>query len=403
MILRSAIELAEAVALLDGFKDSSKQLIDAPRARGRGRPARPRRGRRPVPLRAGPDLDHPLEGHLRAARGCCRRLRERGRRARGDPRQEPLSGAEARAPRHRRRRRARLRLHERLPRHGERGRDLGLDAGAVAAARRPDRLRRQPRRRLRHDRGRQASSARGSSTRTWRRRQVIFAALLGAIAWNLVTWWLGLPSSSSHALIGGLIGAAIAKSGVDGVEWHGVAAQRPHPGAGRAADRLRRRVLAAAGASSGSSSGPRPGPPTAASASGSSRSGTFVAFTHGANDAQKTMGVIALALFSYGSIRPLLHPDWVKVSAGLAIAAGTYVGGWRIMRTLGQRLYKMEPPARLRGPELRRGDDLPSHALRLSALDDARDLRRRPRLGRDDSASRRCAGASPATSSPPGC
>ena len=72
-------------------------------------------------------------------------------------------------------------------------------------------------------------------------------------------------------------------------------------------------------------------------------SGTFVAFTHGANDAQKTMGVIALALFANGNLEEFEIPTWVKISAGLSIAAGTYVGGWRIMRTLGQRLYKMEP------------------------------------------------------------
>ena len=74
-------------------------------------------------------------------------------------------------------------------------------------------------------------------------------------------------------------------------------------------------------------------------------SGTFVAFTHGANDAQKTMGVIALALLANGSIDTFYIPTWVKVTAAVAIAAGTYVGGWRIMRTIGQRLYKMEPPA----------------------------------------------------------
>ncbi len=72
-------------------------------------------------------------------------------------------------------------------------------------------------------------------------------------------------------------------------------------------------------------------------------SGTFVAFTHGANDAQKTMGVIALVLFAHGSIDEFYIPDWVKVAAGLAIAAGTYTGGWRIMRTLGQRVIQMEP------------------------------------------------------------
>jgi PiT family inorganic phosphate transporter len=74
-------------------------------------------------------------------------------------------------------------------------------------------------------------------------------------------------------------------------------------------------------------------------------SGTFMAFTHGANDAQKTMGVIALALFANGNLKEFEIPTWVKVSAGLAIALGTYVGGWRIMRTLGQRLYKIEPEA----------------------------------------------------------
>jgi PiT family inorganic phosphate transporter len=72
-------------------------------------------------------------------------------------------------------------------------------------------------------------------------------------------------------------------------------------------------------------------------------SGTFMAFTHGSNDAQKTMGVIALALFANGNLKEFDIPTWVKITAGLSIAAGTYVGGWRIMRTLGQRLYKMEP------------------------------------------------------------
>src|SRR5690349_13509424 len=73
--------------------------------------------------------------------------------------------------------------------------------------------------------------------------------------------------------------------------------------------------------------------------------GTWVAFTHGANDAQKTMGVIALALYTHGSIDHFCIPPWVKISAGVAIAAGTYAGGWRIMRTLGQRVFQMDPPA----------------------------------------------------------
>ena len=135
-------------------------------------------------------------------------------------------------------------------------------------------------------------------------------------------------------------------------------AQGRDPGVRRADDRVRRRpsslLLAIFWVFQRMPSGagePRP------SGSGSSFSGTFVAFTHGANDAQKTMGVIALALFSNGSIDHFYIPTWVKVAAGLAIAAGTYVGGWRIMRTLGQRLYKMEPRERLRrAGDRRRGD-----------------------------------------------
>jgi inorganic phosphate transporter, PiT family len=174
--------------------------------------------------------------------------------------------------------------------------------------------------------------------------QVIFAALLGAIAWNLATWWLGLPSSSSHALIGGLIGAAIANSGAEGVEWHSVlhsviipALVAPPIAFGAAFLLLLALFWIFKWAS--------PGPAHRGFRLGQLASGTFVAFTHGANDAQKTMGVIALALFTYGSIDTFYIPNWVKVTAGVAIAAGTYVGGWRIMRTLGQRLYKMEPPA----------------------------------------------------------
>jgi inorganic phosphate transporter, PiT family len=174
--------------------------------------------------------------------------------------------------------------------------------------------------------------------------KTVLAALIGAIAWNLLTWWFGLPSSSSHALIGGLVGAAIAQSGSRGVQWHGLAHKVVIPAflaptlafavafvllivifwifqrmpAGTANRTFRIGQLA---------------------------SGTFMAYTHGSNDAQKTMGVIALALLTHGSIDHFYIPTWVKIAAGLAIALGTYVGGWRIMRTLGQRLYKMEPAA----------------------------------------------------------
>jgi inorganic phosphate transporter, PiT family len=172
----------------------------------------------------------------------------------------------------------------------------------------------------------------------------VLAALLGAIARNLFTWWLGVPSSLSHALIGGLVGAAIAQSGSTGVEWHGVVHDVLIPA-------LLAPVIAFAGAYLlllvifWIFARAKPTVVNRGFRLGQLVSGTFMAFTHGANDAQKTMGVIALALFTYGAIETFYIPTWVKVSAGLAIAFGTYVGGWRIMRTLGQRLYSIEPAA----------------------------------------------------------
>jgi inorganic phosphate transporter, PiT family len=172
--------------------------------------------------------------------------------------------------------------------------------------------------------------------------QVLLAALLGAIAWNLFTWWLGLPSSSTHALVGGLCGAALVKAGSKGVLWHGLwekviipAAASPVIGFVGAFVLvvLIYRVFFRAS----------PGMANRGFRYGQLVSGTWVAFTHGANDAQKTMGVIALALYTHGSISTFYIPTWVKVVAALTIGAGTYVGGWRIIRTLGQRIYKMAP------------------------------------------------------------
>ncbi len=174
--------------------------------------------------------------------------------------------------------------------------------------------------------------------------KTVLAAVIGAIVWNLITWWQGLPSSSSHALIGGLIGAALVQSGVDGVEWHGVVHKVMIPA-------LVAPTLALGGAFLVLLGiywifrWMTPGLANRSFRLGQLASGTFVAFTHGANDAQKTMGVIALALFAHGSIDTFYIPTWVKVAAGVAIAAGTYVGGWRIMRTLGQRVFQMDAPA----------------------------------------------------------
>jgi PiT family inorganic phosphate transporter len=170
----------------------------------------------------------------------------------------------------------------------------------------------------------------------------VLAALLGAIAWNLLTWWWGLPSSSSHALIGGLMGAALAQTGTSGVEWHDILHKVAIPAL--AAPTIA--FVVGAALLLAIYWGLRwmtPGTANRSFRIGQLFSGTWFAFTHGANDAQKTMGVIALALFVHGSIDEFYIPTWVKVAAGVAIAAGTYVGGWRIMRTVGQRVIAMEP------------------------------------------------------------
>src|SRR3954462_9731359 len=175
---------------------------------------------------------------------------------------------------------------------------------------------------------------------------VIFAGLIGAIAWNLATWWFGVPSSSSHALIGGMIGSAIAAIGTSAVEWDGVLSKVIVPAliapvlAGLVAlgatvivyrlirnfarDRAERGFRWAQVASS-----------------------SMVALAHGTNDAQKTMGVICLALIANGNLSggdSFSVPTWVVFSCGTAIALGTYMGGWRIIKTLGTKVTEVRPP-----------------------------------------------------------
>jgi PiT family inorganic phosphate transporter len=170
---------------------------------------------------------------------------------------------------------------------------------------------------------------------------LVFSALVGAITWNLITWYFGLPSSSSHALIGGLVGAALASGSL--VKWAGVVDKvvvpmvlspligfalaylimlailwgfrrtNPH----RTSRGFRRAQVLSAAA---------------------------MAFGHGLQDAQKTMGVIVLALVTYGSQSDFDVPLWVKLGAAAAISAGTYSGGARIMRTLGRRIIELDPP-----------------------------------------------------------
>ncbi len=171
---------------------------------------------------------------------------------------------------------------------------------------------------------------------------VAFAGLVGAIIWNLITWAFGLPSSSSHALIGGVIGSTLAASG-DGVKWPALLSKVIMPA-------LFSPVIAFAVAGISivciyQIVGRRqPGLVNRGFRLGQILSGSMLALAHGTNDAQKTMGVITLALVAHGSINAHdVHvPTWVVVASASAIALGTYAGGWRIIRTLGTRIIKMD-------------------------------------------------------------
>jgi PiT family inorganic phosphate transporter len=176
------------------------------------------------------------------------------------------------------------------------------------------------------------------------RVQVIFAALVGAILWNLLTWLLGLPSSSSHALFGGLIGAAVMSAGWSSVNGSTVVTKVLIPAvaapivaglAAMLATRLTYRIGNRADEKA-TAKGYR---------AGQIASAGLVSLAHGTNDAQKTMGIITLALVTGGVIAPGSNPPlWVIVSAGTAIALGTYLGGWRIIRTMGKGLTDLAPP-----------------------------------------------------------
>ncbi|MFF7979445.1 anion permease [Streptomyces sp. NPDC007901] len=175
------------------------------------------------------------------------------------------------------------------------------------------------------------------------RPEVIFAALVGAILWNLVTWLVGLPSSSSHALMGGLIGATVASAGFGAVHGDVLVTKVLLPAvaaplvAGLAATLATR--LSYALSKNAEDEATRKG-----YRAGQIASAGLVSLAHGTNDAQKTMGIITLALIAGGSIAPGSNPPtWVILSAGLAIALGTYIGGWRIIRTMGKGLTDLQP------------------------------------------------------------
>jgi inorganic phosphate transporter, PiT family len=173
---------------------------------------------------------------------------------------------------------------------------------------------------------------------------VVFAGLVGAIAWNIATWWLGLPSSSSHALIGGLIGAAFVAKGGGVINGDGIIEKVLIPAA--VAPVLAFVVAAIAILIAYNMvGGVRPGPVNRGYRLGQIVTGSMFSLAHGTNDAQKTMGIITLALIAHGDLPADKFdvPFWVIASSAAAIALGTYTGGWRIIRTMGSRIIKMDP------------------------------------------------------------
>src|SRR5881227_3453930 len=173
---------------------------------------------------------------------------------------------------------------------------------------------------------------------------VVFAGLIGAIGWNIATWYFGLPSSSSHALIGGVVGATLAADGTSGIVSGGLLSKVVVPAlvAPAVAFVVAGLAITCAYRVVGML---RPGPVNRGFRLGQLVSGGLLALAHGTNDAQKTMGVITLALVAHGDISAdNFHvPNWVVVSAATAIALGTYTGGWRIIKTMGSRIIKMDP------------------------------------------------------------
>ncbi len=175
--------------------------------------------------------------------------------------------------------------------------------------------------------------------------ELVFAGLVGGIVWNLLTWLLGIPSSSSHALIGGIVGATIAAVGGHGVIWRGLVSHVVIPAilaallamlVGAVGTWLVYRIVRGVSEQRTAHGFRR----------GQIGSASLVSLAHGTSDGQKTMGVIFLALMSYGAVSrsATLPPLWVIVSCAVAMALGTYTGGWRIIRTLGKGIVEIKPP-----------------------------------------------------------
>src|SRR6202047_5430520 len=171
---------------------------------------------------------------------------------------------------------------------------------------------------------------------------VIFGALMGAISWNLITWWAGIPSSSSHALIGGLVGAGVTKAGLASIVWPGLLTTGAFIVLSPLLGFLLALFLVLAVSWAFVRANPRAVAPTfpwlqfaAASA---------ISLGHGGNDAQKTMGIITVLLFSQGQLSGDFYvPFWVVITCQAAMGLGTLVGGWRIVNTVGSKITRMTP------------------------------------------------------------
>jgi PiT family inorganic phosphate transporter len=177
---------------------------------------------------------------------------------------------------------------------------------------------------------------------------VIGAGLAAAVGWNLLTWRLGIPSSSGHALVGGLVGAALVAGGAQAVHWGGLEGGRPAGVLGTLAALAVTPLLGLLGAALAIRGSRRAGRRATRRWTGIVRLGEWgasaaLAFSHGANDAQKAIGVIAALLLASGHAGTLAAPVWAQLACAAALTAGTALGGWRIIRTVGRGIYRIRP------------------------------------------------------------
>jgi inorganic phosphate transporter, PiT family len=178
--------------------------------------------------------------------------------------------------------------------------------------------------------------------------EVLLAAIIAGLTWNILTWWRGLPSSSSHALVGGLIGAGLVTAGPAAIRWGGLEGFRPSGVSGVLVGLAISPMLGALAGLVGTGATRRALRRADRRVERPIRRGEWVtaaalAFAHGTNDAQKMMGVITLALLAGGLVPSFVVPLWVKIVCALALTVGSGLGGWRVVRTIGRGIYRIRP------------------------------------------------------------